>query len=473
MIKKLAILAVLAITLVCGFAKLPRAYAATGLIYLTPATSSVQANNTIVLALRINPGTTVNGVQATVNFDTSKLQFVSVDTSGSPFNVRLQQSQTGGTLTLARGNLDGGVSSDAIVATITLKATASTGSTSVTIANANATATDSNYTNPAVQNAAVSVSVPTCANGQTGTPPNCVTPVPVVATAPTTPASPVTKAVPVIKSGTTDVRSDAQAAASAALPSAVIISTPAPKISGVNAIAQYTLASLSITTDIPTITYVKYGLDKSLKFATPESDLTTNHVINLDSKLLAPGETYYYAFVAKTAAGKIQESAVKSFQTHGLTVKIKVMDAHQKPLRNKMVVLHSVAYTTKTDNDGIATITNATPGLHHLEYKAGKKVLSQTILVANNVTTVGANQAAAVQNFALVFKVTSTAKGLVVITVLLTLILLVGAVVVLFKRVGSPKLLPVEVSEIQDTLPVMRNTQPGQIIYPKAIEKDV
>ena len=154
------------------------ALAATGSIYITPASSSVQNGSNVTVSVRVNPGATVNGVQATLNFDTTKLQYVSASTSGSGFGVQLQQTQSGGTVTMVRGDLSGGVSVDSLIETVTFKALVGSGSSSLTLTNANATdASTSAYTNPSVSGASVSFTTPaappaTCPSGQTGTPPN-------------------------------------------------------------------------------------------------------------------------------------------------------------------------------------------------------------------------------------------------------------------------------------------------------------
>ncbi|HXR49489.1 MAG TPA: cohesin domain-containing protein, partial [Verrucomicrobiae bacterium] len=135
------------------------ALAATGVIYITPASSSLQVGSSETLQLRINPGTTVDGVQATVSYNTGYLQLNSVDTSSSPFTVTLQKSAGGGTITLALGNLSGGVSSDSLIATMNFTALAGSSSSSLTISGANATSSGS-YTNPATSGASVSFTSP-------------------------------------------------------------------------------------------------------------------------------------------------------------------------------------------------------------------------------------------------------------------------------------------------------------------------
>ncbi len=130
----------------------------TGNLYLTPATTSVLVNDNFDVTLRIAPGTTVDGVQATLTYDATKLQYVAVNSTGSPFDQTLQQVGGNGTVTITQGNLSGGVSADALVAVVTFKALAGSGSGSITIAG-NATKAGG-YTNPTTTAATVNFSTP-------------------------------------------------------------------------------------------------------------------------------------------------------------------------------------------------------------------------------------------------------------------------------------------------------------------------
>src|SRR4051812_13190470 len=60
------------------------AQAATGLIYLTPASQSILNGSTFTLNLRVNPGTAIDTVSANVSYDSSKLSLQNVSCTGSP-----------------------------------------------------------------------------------------------------------------------------------------------------------------------------------------------------------------------------------------------------------------------------------------------------------------------------------------------------------------------------------------------------
>jgi len=113
------------------------ASAATGQIYLTPASPSVQNGSNVAFDLRVNPGVAINSVEATVHYDTSKLTYVSVDVTSSAFSYPLAQTvdTNAGTINLQRGTdfVSGvTVSSDARIAVITFKAVAGSGSSPLT-----------------------------------------------------------------------------------------------------------------------------------------------------------------------------------------------------------------------------------------------------------------------------------------------------------------------------------------------------
>lgn len=107
-------------------------------VYLQPATVTAQINSNFTEALRIAPGGNTDGVQVTVTYDPTKVQFVSVDATGSAYSVQLQQSTTSNTITLVRA-LDvsvAPVTADSLIANLNFKALAGSGSSTITLSNA-------------------------------------------------------------------------------------------------------------------------------------------------------------------------------------------------------------------------------------------------------------------------------------------------------------------------------------------------
>ena len=131
----------------------------TGSLYITPATQTVNVGTNATTTLRLNPGVGVDGVEAVVTYDQTKLTFVSVSGTGSPFDVELgAQTGGGGTVTITRGNLSGGVSTDSLVATLVFRAVAGTGNTTLQLTG-NATQGGA-YTNPSITSATINFVTP-------------------------------------------------------------------------------------------------------------------------------------------------------------------------------------------------------------------------------------------------------------------------------------------------------------------------
>lgn len=117
-------------------------------MYISPASASVAMNSTITVALRINPGTPVTVVQATVNFNPAQLEYVSINTSASPFDTNVQQIVGASSITISRAKLDpSGIGADSLITEITFRALQSSGTSTLTLSDANA-AFDGSYTNP-------------------------------------------------------------------------------------------------------------------------------------------------------------------------------------------------------------------------------------------------------------------------------------------------------------------------------------
>lgn len=131
----------------------------TGRLYTSPATASVLVNNNVSLDIRLTPNTTVDGVEARLTYDATRLQFVSIDSAGSPFDVELgPQTGANGTVSLARGNLSGGVSADSLVAKVTFRALGNSGNTTLQLSgNASKGGV---YTNPVSSTATISFTAP-------------------------------------------------------------------------------------------------------------------------------------------------------------------------------------------------------------------------------------------------------------------------------------------------------------------------
>lgn len=361
--------------------------AATGVIYISPSHTSVQKGKEFTVALRINPGTSVDSVQATVNYGTSSLQFVSL--SVGAFSTCVQDSGGGGAVTYSCAKLGGSTSSDSLIGDITFKALAGSGSTTLGVSNANA-ARSGSYTNPSSSGGTVSFTSPPSSSSKSP-----------VASKPSSNTKSSSAAAPTASTSPTTApstkKSKPTTKASPAAPRVTLGAVSAGNV-------QFSTATISLAANVPIQAFIQYGTSKdALNFKTPLSKSGKIVNVSLDSSQLTPGTTYYYQAVAKDSAGKIvATSAIQSFTTKGFTVKVTVLDSKYRPLAGKTVTLHSAPMQDKTNSAGVATFTGVAPGIHHVEYRIGKHTYSQSVYVADNFTTNNGAQTAAPQTAAVV-----------------------------------------------------------------------
>lgn len=328
-----------------------KAAAATGSIYLTGG--SVQKGSAITLSLRIDPGTSVNSVQATVNYDPSQLQF---DSSAiGVFSTCTQNSGGGGTVTFSCAMLGSSTSSDSLIANITFTALAGSGSTSLSVTNANA-ANAGAWTDPSASGASVSFTSP--------------------APAPTPPPSRTYS-----YSSTSSSNSNAAAApAEVALPQVSVTLNPIQP--------EYNTAASVINVTTPVSAYFVYGTNKNdLNLSTTPVTINSSGKLTFTNQNLIPGTQYYYQLIAQINGQTVYAGKVLSFTTKGLTVSVTVLDKNYKPLAGQNVTLHSTPINGVTNDKGTVTFNDVTPGMHELLYSAnGGKTYSENVYVNNNVS---------------------------------------------------------------------------------------
>src|SRR3989344_3155317 len=103
------------------------ALAANATLSLTPASQTLNLNDNFAVEIRLNTsGNAVSAVSAYLNFDTTRLQYVSTDYTGSAFDIQAEEVISGNSIKITRGKLPPGVSStNALVAKVNFKAIAS------------------------------------------------------------------------------------------------------------------------------------------------------------------------------------------------------------------------------------------------------------------------------------------------------------------------------------------------------------
>lgn len=104
---------------------------------LSPASSSYAIGTQFMIAVNVSSSDSINAVMANLNYDASKLQFVSVQTNTNVFNLTGSASGGGGTVSIGIAssvNLTGTQK----VADVTFKTLAGSGTTQITFANSSA-----------------------------------------------------------------------------------------------------------------------------------------------------------------------------------------------------------------------------------------------------------------------------------------------------------------------------------------------
>ncbi|HSX46266.1 MAG TPA: hypothetical protein VLG27_04700 [Candidatus Saccharimonadia bacterium] len=344
-----------------------QAWAGTGAIYITPASSGLAAGASETLSLRITPGTKVDGVQATVSYNSGALQLNSVDTSASPFDVQLQKSVGGGVITLALGNLSGGVSSDSLIANMNFTALAASGSASLVLSNANATSGGS-YTNPSSSGATITLGAGAGGfGGGSGSSGSSRVAAGGVARANPLDSTTQTSGAPVVS-----VTAPTAIAAASNLKADLVDK-------GMHS------ATLSVSSLQSMSLYVVYGTAPGK--LTSKTSVESGKTASFTLSHLTPGTDYYYQVVGQDAAGSQAKLSVGHFQTAGFMVHVTVLDSRSQPVVNTQVSLHSTLQTAKTDGHGVATFIQVSPGLHHIEYTADGHTYSAPVYVQDQNNT--------------------------------------------------------------------------------------
>ena len=100
-------------------------------IYLTPLTKSYPQGTTFTVELREDSGSqTVNAIQANLSYPTDKLDFVSIDTTGSAFTTQAQNDGGNGQIAIARGNTSAQTGNQ-LIAKITFRTKTVSGAASI------------------------------------------------------------------------------------------------------------------------------------------------------------------------------------------------------------------------------------------------------------------------------------------------------------------------------------------------------
>ncbi|OGY22168.1 MAG: hypothetical protein A2113_03495 [Candidatus Woykebacteria bacterium GWA1_44_8] len=323
LLSKLLIINILILSLV--FFTSENAFAG-GSFYLSPSSKTVPQGTTYSIAVRISSTDPINAVQANLSYPTDKLDFVGISTSGSAFDLQVENTGGGGQVKLARG-LVGTVTGDKLIATVTFRAKVGSGSSSINFT-AGTEAVDASG-NPVVN--------ATSGGTYTFAPPPAPSPPP---------------------------------------------DTTAPKITDVKVTeTAFKGATIEWKTDEPASSLVEYGPNDKYGLSAEGGGATKDHKVGFSSELLIPGVLYHFRVKSADSAGNIATGEDGTFKTSGYTVQVKVVDQKGNPVEGVEVTLASEIQKAKTDKDGIATFKDVAPGEHLVLVESKSGLVSSMVEV--------------------------------------------------------------------------------------------
>ncbi len=195
-------------------------------LYMVPASGSYNVGSQVAVQVMVNTGgDPTNAVQADFSYPTSRLQFVSIDGTGSAYDIDASSTGGNGTVSIARGKI-GQVSGAALVATVhfTVQGTAGSAALSFLGSSAVVRSTDNANILGTTTGATYTVTVPA-----TPTP----TPVPTATPVPThtpTPAPGVTTPKPTTTPKATTTPTPQKSSTPTPVGAPAASNTPAPTV---------------------------------------------------------------------------------------------------------------------------------------------------------------------------------------------------------------------------------------------------
>jgi hypothetical protein len=319
-------------------------YAAAASITLSGNRSQVAAGGSYVVAVYMNGGgTPINGVEADVSYSSSQFQYIGISYGGSPFSVQAGAKDVGGVIDIPVGTISP-ISGSALVATLTFRALASSGSASFGIASSSSlvNANDNSAVDFGTGGDSVKFGTAAAAPASPTAGPSSVTP-----TAPVAPAPPKDTTAPVI--------------------SIVKIKTSTP----------YS-AVITWTTNEPADSAVDYGLDANYGLSVSQPGLTSTHEVTLTSSFLTPKALLHFRVKSADGVGNVQTGSDLPLQLPGVPVSIVIRGEDGKPQPDAIVTLDN--QTATTDMKGQATL-QASLGSKQVVITYGGVTVRRTIMV--------------------------------------------------------------------------------------------
>lgn len=371
------------------------AFAASASLYMAPSASSVVNGNTVTVYIHESSGSEpVNGVQANFSYPASLLQFVSIN-STSAFSIVAQNSGGGGSVAIARGAMPA-VSGDQVVASVSFKAIASSGTATLAFTSGSAVTSANSNTNIMTSSPGTSITLKA--------------PAPAPAPSPKPSPSPSPTPTPTPTKDTT-----------------------APQISSIS-VKNITASSATITwtTSEVATSEVDYGLNTNYGLTATDSKLVTSHSITLNSALIISGTAYHFRVKSADGAGNVATSSDSSFTTSGATLIVTVLDQKTgKPVAGAIVSYNG--QTATTNQSGQATLTNLPSTKVAVQITVSGKSVNETV-------EVGASSADKPQNVSFKVAVPASPMNWTVIGVVAVVVIAAVAIFAYLRGRGNRNL---------------------------------
>ena len=285
--------------------------ATSGSMYLSAPAPQVSFGQTVDVQVRASSELAIAAVQANFTYDTSRLEAVGTDFSGSAYEFGVEASATGGLVKIARATFNP-KNGDQLVGSITFKALTEgvvnlQFTTDTQMSDGTTTITTQSGLQLTIGAAAVAVPQPT----------------PTLIKKPI--ATPQAEAV--------------QLAAS-------VNDQQPPVISQLAAVdVTYNTAALAWITDEPAQGYIEVGLDTTYGTRL-EVPVSSAHRVAVNGLNLTPMTTYYYALHLQDTSGNATDTFAGEFTTSGVLAYLAVVDAAGQPIANATVMLNGITKTT-------------------------------------------------------------------------------------------------------------------------------
>jgi hypothetical protein len=365
-------------------------------LYITPASGTTTAGGNITLNIYVNTnGNSINTAQTVVSWSSAHYSYVGIS-NGSSFGT-FPNTPGSSSVSFAAGST-APVTGNVLVATLTLHATAA-GSSQVTLANVCAPSDYSNTCSATYDSATSNNDLASVVGGNY-----------VVAAAQTggsgggssggTPSGGGGSGSTGYGSGSGSTSHSSSTSSSGAqttttpstTPTATATpSNPAPTISDIKVTNVSTnTATVTWTTNIASTSVVNFGLDSTYGLTASDTNLVTNHSVDLGSTYLSQGNTYYFTVTSATSTGVSATSDQSQFSTTGFNVTIVVNDKAGQPIKGAIVIINGVSETT--NSQGVATFTNVKSGLQTVSIKSGTKLTAEKITVGQFTSKTGGYQ---------------------------------------------------------------------------------